>query len=81
MNAFESFNRNGEAQAPRKLQLSPLVKRLISAREDAAKSAIHWHLIQHTDERLRKSLGFTDDDVRALRAGRFRLPWSHRPTD
>jgi hypothetical protein len=74
-NAFEKFHRPGEANAGGKLHLSSLVRRLISAREDAAKSVVHWHLLQHTDERLKESLGFTDDDIRALRGGELRRPW------
>ncbi|NJM35477.1 MAG: hypothetical protein HC850_13105 [Rhodomicrobium sp.] len=77
MNAFEKFHHSGEVQAHKPLKLSGLVKRLIGAQEDAAKSAIHWHLSQQSDQRLRESLGFTDDDIRALRAGHLRMPWSH----
>jgi len=80
MNAFEKFDNNGDEPDRKDVPLSALVKRLISARQDAAKSEIHWHLTQHTDERLRESLGFTNDDIRALRAGKFLLPWPHRPT-
>jgi hypothetical protein len=75
MNAFEKFYRPGEANDVSKLNLSSLVRRLISAREDAAKSVVHWHLLQNTDERLKESLGFTDDDIRALRGGELRRPW------
>lgn len=75
MNALEKFHSAGEGDGGSKLKLSALVRRLISAREDAAKSVVHWHLLQNTDERLKESLGFTDDDIRALRGGELRRPW------
>jgi hypothetical protein len=81
MTAFNKFDQPRDGQAPVKLKLSALVKRLVSAREDAAKSRVHWHLTQRTDEELRERLGFTDDDIRTLRGGQFRLPLAHRSCD
>lgn len=58
---------------------SSLVKRLIKAREDNAKLAVRRLLVQHSDELLKSSLGFTDDDLRALRTCELRQANSQRP--
>ena len=50
-----------------------LVQRLIRAREDSAKRVVRAHLAAMHDGRLR-SLGLSDDDIRALRTGELRLP-------
>jgi hypothetical protein len=52
---------------------SRFVHRLIRAREDDAKRIVRAHLAVLDDGRLR-SLGFSDDDIGALRAGELRLP-------
>lgn len=50
-----------------------LVQRLIRAREDSARGVVRAHLATMHDGRLR-SLGFGDEDIRALRGGELRLP-------
>lgn len=52
---------------------SSLVQRLIRARDDNAKRIVRMHLAAMDDGRLR-SLGFSDGDIGALRAGELRLP-------
>ncbi len=81
MTAYKKIDPARDGYVPTELKLSALVRRLISAREDAAKSKIHRYLTQQTNEQLRESLGFSDDDIGALRAGQFRLPWAHRSSE
>jgi hypothetical protein len=50
-----------------------LVERLLAAREDAAKRKVILHLAAMDDARL-AGLGFSPDDIAALRAGELRLP-------
>lgn len=50
-----------------------LFARLIKAREREATRRIHSFLITQSDERLRE-LGYTSDDIAALRAGEIRMP-------
>lgn len=52
--------------------LSRLVKRLLEAREDKAKRSVLGHLAAMDDARL-AGLGFTAEDIQALRAGELRL--------
>jgi uncharacterized protein YjiS (DUF1127 family) len=52
---------------------SSLVKRLLAARENQAKRRVVGHLAAMDDARL-AGLGFTPDDIFALRAGELRLP-------
>lgn len=52
---------------------SSLVQRLLAAREDQAKRRVVSYLAAMDDARL-AGLGFTPDDVKALRAGELRLP-------
>jgi hypothetical protein len=67
MNAFAKLPDPYTALSPEKLELSGLVKRLIRARNDAAKATVLARLLRHSEERLRNSLGFTDADIAALR--------------
>jgi hypothetical protein len=52
---------------------SSLVLRLIRAHDDPAKRRVRDYLLAQTDDRLKKSLGFSDSDICALRRGRFSL--------
>jgi hypothetical protein len=52
-------------------QRSSLVLRLIKAQDDAAKRRLRDYLLAQTDDQLKKSLGFSDGDIRALRKGRI----------
>jgi hypothetical protein len=49
------------------------VTRLLAAREDQAKRRVLGYLAAMDNARL-AGLGFTADDIRALRAGELRLP-------
>jgi hypothetical protein len=49
--------------------------RLIEAREAAALRHAEDYLAAQTDERLRQAFAMSEEDIRALRAGRFRLVW------
>jgi hypothetical protein len=49
------------------------VGRLLAAREDAAKQRVVAHLAAMDDARL-QGLGFSADDIAALRSGKYRLP-------
>jgi uncharacterized protein YjiS (DUF1127 family) len=51
---------------------SSLVQRLIKWREEAARQRIRAYLAAMDDARL-AGLGFTADDIQALRRGEFRL--------
>jgi uncharacterized protein YjiS (DUF1127 family) len=51
-------------------QLSAFVRRLIAAREVAAKRRVAVYLGACTDERL-YDLGLSNEDIRAIRAGTF----------
>ena len=53
-------------------QLS-FVQRLLLAREQQAKQRVIGHLAAMDDDRLH-GLGFSGDDIAALRAGELRLP-------
>jgi hypothetical protein len=50
-----------------------LVQRLIQVREDQAKRRVLGYLTPMDDQRL-TSLGFTAEDIEALRQGELRLP-------
>ena len=50
-----------------------LFQRLIKAREEEARRRVRMYLVAMDDERL-MSLGFSEDDIRALRSGEARLP-------
>lgn len=50
-----------------------LVQRLIQAREDQAKRRVLGYLNAMDDQQL-TSLGFTAEDIEALRQGELRLP-------
>jgi hypothetical protein len=50
-----------------------LFARLIKSREREATRRIHSFLITQSDERL-KDLGYTSEDIAALRAGEVRMP-------
>lgn len=52
---------------------SSLVERFLTARENQAKQHVRKHLAAMDDAWL-VGLGFTNDDIRALRFGELRLP-------
>jgi hypothetical protein len=62
-------------------KLSYFVARLIRAREDAAKESVRRWLSEQSDDRLKSSLGFSEDEIRALRTGEFRVPSAHHSID
>lgn len=57
---------------------SGLMRRLIKAREAEARRRVRMYLVAMDDERL-MSLGFTEEDIRALRRGEARAPSAVRP--
>lgn len=60
--------------APAELGTQPgFLSRLIKSREDRAKHVVLRHLATMDDARLGR-LGFTNQDISALRAGELRLP-------
>lgn len=50
-----------------------LFQRLIEAREKEATRRVHAFLVTLSDERLH-DLGYSPDDIAALRDGQFRMP-------
>ena len=52
-----------------------LFARLIEAHEAAAIRHVEHYLAAQSDERLKTGFGMTDEDIKALRAGDFRLLW------
>jgi hypothetical protein len=53
---------------------SRLVLRLIRAQEDPVKHRLRNYLLAQTDDRLKESLGFSEDDILELRGGQCPLP-------
>ena len=49
---------------------SSLVLRLIRAQDDPAKRRVRDYLLAQTDNQLKQSLGFSDNDIRLLRKRR-----------